>query len=78
MAFHAVRVPAGGEVVIGLAFPSNPEMCRDPSGQSVTTQSSVTARFTVLGVFHNSQAVALDPPLSMRSPTAAQCAAAAR
>ena len=60
--------------MIGLAFPSNPEMCRNPSGQGVTTQASVTARFTVLGVFDDSQAIALDPPLSMRTPTAAQCA----
>ena len=71
-----VPVPAGGDVVIGLAFPSNPGMCHPPSAPGVTTQASVTARFTVLGVFHDSQAIALDPPVSMRTPSAAQCAAA--
>jgi hypothetical protein len=46
------------------------------SSPGVTTQSSVTAHFTVLGVFDDSQAIALDPPISVRTPTAAQCAAA--
>jgi hypothetical protein len=81
VAFHPVRIAAGSDVVVGLRFDANSGACSEQPGGAhggVNTQSSVTAHFTVLHVFHNSQAIALAPPISMRGPNAAQCAAAAR
>ena len=59
--FHPVHIPAHGGAVIGLRFYSNPEPCREVprGGGGMSAQDTVTFRFTVLSVFHDSQQVAL-------------------
>ena len=56
--FHAVRIPADGDRVVAFVFSSNRHATCDAAGGS-STADSVTIHFSTLGVFRNSQVVAL-------------------
>lgn len=73
--FHPVQIPAGGMRAVTFVFHANPKACGKNLPEGTTWTEGVTVHFTTMGVFLDSETVALNQPFVLQAPTRAACAA---
>jgi hypothetical protein len=75
--FHPLRIPADGERQVSFVFRANPRACRNPDDSAtpgMSEQDAVTVHFSMLGVFHGTQAVPLGTEsVAIAAPSRADC-----
>ena len=73
-AFHSERIPADGTRGVTFVFRGNSRACGHNDAGTTYSTSTVTIHYTTLGVFHNTETIALgESSLVMRAPTPADC-----